>query len=356
MPFVNGKQISPDAAIHLGHCPECGAPITPRNALSHARSHWNPESLAVPSEARRRYDLLAEFARTDRGISKSVVQHAPIASSPTGTDAKRHPILSKDNYYDLAALPFAFEAATEFMHGDFARAILSSLIVIGIVYVVHNPENQFTTGFKKLTRSPLGAFGLLVLLLGYVAAPRVIAKTEEIFSSSAAIAPLASVTGSPAIHTTHAQPASTPAVNIDTRPHERAVDWRDFHPSWSMDLESHFFKVTQPCFLKVTAVKEHLELRKILVQIAKENSACTVIDETQDEAPSEIRDLDAMPIPDAGLSIHWNHYTQPHGESVAGWFDAIGFIVRRGDKLPENSKPTEIWIDIGPGFLWQPQS
>ena len=183
MPLVNGKDISPDEAILLGLCPECGAMVTPRTALSHARSHWNPETLDPAGEARRRYNLLAEFAQTDRGISKSLDQHAPVASAPSSTVAQRHPILSKDNYYDLAALPFAFEAAAAFMHGDFARAILSSLIVIGIVYVVHNPENQFTTGFKKLTRSPLGAFGLLVFLLAYIAGPRVFAESAARLAS-----------------------------------------------------------------------------------------------------------------------------------------------------------------------------
>ncbi len=114
--------------------------------------------------------------------------------------------------------------------------------------------------------------------------------------------------------------------------------------------------ITKPCFLKISAVKEYMELRKILVQIATENSACTIVDDTADDIPSELRDLDAMPVPPSGLSIRWNNDTQPHGESVAGWFYGIGFIVNRGDKLPRNAKPTEIWIDIGPGFLWQPQS
>jgi hypothetical protein len=148
---------------------------------------------------------------------------------------------------------------------------------------------------------------------------------------------------------------STPSVNINTRTHELPVDWPDFFPSWPLDLEGHFMGVTKPCFVKISAVKEHMKLRNVLAQIANENSACTVVDDTADQIPSEMRDLDAMPIPPPGLSIHWNNETQPHGESIAGWFSGIGFIVKRGDKLPPNSKPTEIWIDVGPGFLWQPQ-
>src|SRR5580704_12613889 len=63
MPIVKGKPMSPDEAMLLGLCPECGAPVTPRTALNHARSHWNPAVIDPASEARRRYDLLAAFVQ-----------------------------------------------------------------------------------------------------------------------------------------------------------------------------------------------------------------------------------------------------------------------------------------------------
>jgi hypothetical protein len=113
-------------------------------------------------------------------------------------------------------------------------------------------------------------------------------------------------------------------------------------------------KVAQPCFLRVTAVREQLYFRDILIHIGKESSACAIIDETRDEAPAETRDQDAMPIPTSGgLEIHWNNDTQPNGEAIAGWFDGLGFNVVRRSKLPAESKPTEIWIDIGPGSPWK---
>ncbi|MGB9382984.1 hypothetical protein [Candidatus Binatus sp.] len=139
-------------------------------------------------------------------------------------------------------------------------------------------------------------------------------------------------------------------------PHNRKVQFVDFFPSWPLDLERNLLAVAKPCLLKISAVKEQMKLRSVLAQIANENSACTVVDDLadQDQSPSEFRDLDAMPIPQqAGLSIHWNKDAQPRGESIAGWFYGLGFIVNRGDKLPPNSKPTEIWIDIGPGSPWQ---
>jgi hypothetical protein len=57
--------------------------------------------------------------------------------------------------------------------------------------------------------------------------------------------------------------------------------------------------------------------------------------------------------PPAGLLIRWDKDTQPQGESVAQWFEGVGFIVNRGHILPPNSAPTEIWIAIGLGAPWR---
>jgi hypothetical protein len=153
----------------------------------------------------------------------------------------------------------------------------------------------------------------------------------------------------------HHQYAARPTDETWASPHDVKVQWLDFFPSWPLDLENRFSGVTKPCFVKISAVKEQMALRKVLAQIVNENSVCTLVDDLadQDQIPSEYRDIDAMPIPPPGLSIHWNKDAQIHGESIAGWFGGIGFIVNRGHLLPPNAKPTEIWIDIGHGVLWQ---
>jgi hypothetical protein len=70
-----------------------------------------------------------------------------------------------------------------------------------------------------------------------------------------------------------------------------------------------------------------------------------------------MRDVDAPSLPRSskGLLVRWNPETQPQGGSIAQWFSGIGFIVERGHNMPSNSAPTEIWIDIGPGMLWEKQ-
>ncbi|HVC44762.1 MAG TPA: hypothetical protein VND20_08075 [Candidatus Binataceae bacterium] len=64
MPNVNGKPLSPDEAMLLGLCPECGAAVIPRVARAHAESHWSadPDATRLSAEGRRRFKLLLDFA------------------------------------------------------------------------------------------------------------------------------------------------------------------------------------------------------------------------------------------------------------------------------------------------------
>jgi hypothetical protein len=162
-------------------------------------------------------------------------------------------------------------------------------------------------------------------------------------------------TGGALVHDLFSRPTPTIAPNINTRPHQLTVDWPDFFPSWTLDLEGRLRLVKQPCILKVSTVPEQMEFRAMLVQIATRNGVCATADDQIDGVPIP-PDVDASPtpIPRGGLTIRWNKDAQPQGESVAQWFDGIGFIVNRGHALPAGSQPTEIWIDIGPGWLWKP--
>jgi hypothetical protein len=115
--------------------------------------------------------------------------------------------------------------------------------------------------------------------------------------------------------------------------------------------------IKQPCVLKISAVQEQMELRKVLIQIATERIAtekvvCTIVEDQADQIP-KLRDMDAEAPPSTGMAIRWDSGTQPQGELIAEWFENIGFIVHRGSALPSKSASTEIWIDIGSGYLWR---
>jgi hypothetical protein len=66
MPIIDNKEMSPDEAILLGHCPECGQLLIPKTAVAHASSkHWfgrDPNDPWLSEEARRRYKLIIDFA------------------------------------------------------------------------------------------------------------------------------------------------------------------------------------------------------------------------------------------------------------------------------------------------------
>jgi hypothetical protein len=90
MPNVNGKSLSPDEAMLLGLCPECGAPVTPRVARSHAENHWgvDPDAANLSAEGRRRFKLLLDFADNRfiaRPPSASALPKIPPSSNPTNT-------------------------------------------------------------------------------------------------------------------------------------------------------------------------------------------------------------------------------------------------------------------------------
>lgn len=65
MPLVNGKEITPDAAIALGLCPETGISLKGVHILHHIQRLWGNfdrhEKKSV--EAMRRMALLRQFAK-----------------------------------------------------------------------------------------------------------------------------------------------------------------------------------------------------------------------------------------------------------------------------------------------------
>jgi hypothetical protein len=53
-----------------------------------------------------------------------------------------------------------------------------------------------------------------------------------------------------------------------------------------------------------------------------------------------------------GMVIRWDQ-TFSRGEKIAHFFESDGFKVAVSHRLPDNSLPSLIWIDIGPGSPWK---
>lgn len=63
MPIVQGKIITPDEAMAMNLCPECGVDLTTVNPIAHRNSHWltQPKLDRRGAEALRRRTMLDDF-------------------------------------------------------------------------------------------------------------------------------------------------------------------------------------------------------------------------------------------------------------------------------------------------------
>jgi hypothetical protein len=68
MPLVDGKVVSPDAALEAGHCPECGADLKVHNPVAELNRHWTtvPKDDRRGAEAVRRRNMLLAFIERNR--------------------------------------------------------------------------------------------------------------------------------------------------------------------------------------------------------------------------------------------------------------------------------------------------
>jgi hypothetical protein len=58
MPVVKGEELTPDEALALDLCPECGRPLAETNPGEHAAAHWpRPAS----EEGKRREKMILEW-------------------------------------------------------------------------------------------------------------------------------------------------------------------------------------------------------------------------------------------------------------------------------------------------------
>jgi hypothetical protein len=84
MPNIDGKDVSPDEAMLLGRCPECGQLLIPKTARAHAAAHWfgrDPNDLWLSEEARRRYKLIIDFAADRYTPDRNGMSDKPVNSA-----------------------------------------------------------------------------------------------------------------------------------------------------------------------------------------------------------------------------------------------------------------------------------
>ncbi len=268
-------------------------------------------------------------------------------------------------FLEILAAPPAYDGWQSVKVGDVSKAILfygiSALPCIAGIVVISGAWSRTRTNLSRWATGriyPIATdarywMALFLVIFVYMATPVLLAQLKSTLSERGA-------QEQPITTLAVAQPMPTvkpSAPNSDTRPHQRAVGWRDFYPSWPLDLEHRFMGITQPCVLKISAVEEHLDLCDVIkqaatMQVKSETPVCKIVDDEADRSP-RLRDIDMEPPPSSGIAIRWNEAAQPHGDEILYWLENIGFKVHKGSALPPKHEPTEIWIDIGPGVLWK---
>jgi hypothetical protein len=158
---------------------------------------------------------------------------------------------------------------------------------------------------------------------------------------------------SQAIPTRNAPSTTQPPVGDWNRPPDATGG--PIGPILAVELASTFEQLPKPCTVKTTAPPQ-TELASTITWILTYGSPsgdliCTV--ESANPGPPNV-DEPAPPAPtiEPGIVIHWNQNYKP-GERIAHFFDADGFKVRVSHRLPTNSPPGMIWLDIGPGSPWK---
>jgi len=178
MPIVDGKDISPDEAMHRGLCPECGTAVTPRTARAHADDHWGGRT---PSpEGQRRYDMLRDFSagsRTDGKIERSPLPKA--AAQPNDKPVK--------TFLDYVALALILEAGAAFWRGENLGRVVAGLVGGGAVLAAHYKWDWLTEAlgdrFASIARTVAADFRWwlvpLLLLFVYVGAPTFLVNVRQ---------------------------------------------------------------------------------------------------------------------------------------------------------------------------------
>ncbi len=199
MPNVDGKSLTPDEAMLLGRCPECGAPLIPRTARSHAESHWgaDPGSPNLATEGRRRFNLVLDFAKPQPRLEGGEKFHHQ------GGDASKRTYVSENGKHSAAtefiaailleavATPFWEVGTRALFEGAYLRMVVAwgigSVPAIAGLLTVANywPQLRTSAGswlvnhMEALTADLRWWFAILVFLFLGVSWPRFIRLLHE---------------------------------------------------------------------------------------------------------------------------------------------------------------------------------
>lgn len=332
-------------------CPECGAPLsTAQTARGHAQDHWGAGRGFLSAEGQRRRDMLLHFA--DAFADRTDDEIATLA--PTNN-------FSVITFSELVGFMFALPAGDALYRGDPVSSRMIVFAVIGLSFVLLGPnwpwlKSRLPRRFAaSITR--VGSdfrWWLAVLILGFIYLIAGQWHTEHIER-------VVETTPTPATRSTE-QPIAPPhTIPSNTISGNTSANWRNVPPGPSagpigpisaVELVQTFEQLPTPCVVDVTAPSDNENLRGTLAWILQYGAKCQIAGAPS--PPNADEPQSSEPNTKPGLVIHWaSNFVE--GENVVHFFDSSAFKVSISHRLPPNSNPHLIWIDIGPGPPWKPQ-
>lgn len=345
-------------------CPECGQPLDRDMARAHAENHWfttNPNDPKLSEEAQRRFKLLLGFANS---------KPQPDALQPPTNDKA---VLG---FCELFALFFGLPAGEAFYRGEPITMRMIAFAIAGSIFAILGPTWPYvkSTFPRRISATFVRTasdfrWWMVVILIGFIgtaildSSGRISPKSGQVIGYLNNFGTGELVSGSPPTSPQSPQPPQTaPSAQVAASTNPSVKDWRNLAPSpWggpfgpimAVEIVQTFEELPKPCVVKVTAPPENENLRGTLNWILQYGAKCDIA-ENPIGPPNvdEPQSAEVQPNGNPGIIIHWAA-DYSWGENAAHFFDSSSFKVSISHRLPPNSNPHLIWIDIGPGSPWK---
>jgi hypothetical protein len=360
MPIIDGRDVTPDHAIHQGLCPECGAALNPKSALSHAQGHWgtDPNSPRLSEEGRRRFNLILDFIeiakpkpRPDTAVS------SPPKANPQKMENDRLAEFLGFVFLEILAAPPAYDGWQAVKIGDLSKGLffygIAALPCVAGIIVL---SGAWSRTRSKLSRWAAGRIypvatdvrywlALFLIVFVYLATPILLLQIK-----SALVEPTRTQE-----QTVTASVAAAPTPDTGPTPYKLS-------DQFASSLKHDFLSLPRPCVMKVTAPQQLQIVRSQIVGQAMNSfvstvdgygnwviPACTIVDYQQDQRPELYGHSD---FPAVGIVIHTSDKNLKVREFLAELFRGQSIPVAGDSTLPPGSPDAVIYIEIG-HKLWE---
>jgi hypothetical protein len=126
--------------------------------------------------------------------------------------------------------------------------------------------------------------------------------------------------------------------------------------TWALELSQVLNRLPKPCTIKVTAPNLNDEVPSVIAWVVSYGNPSGQAICSPAPSPSgplnEDEPLPLTPTTEPGVVVHLDANFAA-GHDIANYLDRCGLLVRISHRIPPNSPPNFLWIDIGPASPWK---